>query len=225
MNILIVEDEKTISNELSKYLKPEGYKCEAVFNFIEAEQKIISNSYDIILLDITLPNGNGLDLIPLIKSQNIKTGIIIISAKNAIDDKINGLDLGADDYITKPFYLTEINSRIKSVLRRRLFDNQSLVEYEEISISPDDKSVTVNNKPLALTKSEFDILLYFMVNKNRLVTKQALADHLLGSAGDDLNSYDLIYSHIKNLRKKLIESGSKDYIQTIYAMGYKFTNL
>ncbi len=225
MRILIVEDEKLISNEVSKYLKPEGFKCDVAFTYLEAEQKIISNIYDIVLLDITLPKGSGLDLIPIIKNQNVKTGILIISAKNAIDDKIKGLDSGADDYITKPFFLTEINSRIKSVIRRRQYDNQLLVEFEEITISPDNKSVSVNNKQVPVTKSEYDILFYFIVNKNRLVTKQALADHLLGSAGDDLNSYDLIYSHIKNLRKKLIEAGAKDYIQTIYAMGYKFTNL
>lgn len=224
MRILIVEDEKSISTDVVNYLKPEGYKCDTAFTYVEAEDKILSAQYDIILLDITLPNGSGLDLISTIKKQNAQTGILIISAKNSVDDKINGLDLGADDYITKPFFLSEINARIKSVIRRRQHDNQSTIQFEEVTISPANKSVTVNATALSITKSEYDILLYFVVNKNRLVTKQALADHLLGTAGDELNSYDLIYSHIKNLRKKLIEAGAADYIKTIYAMGYKFTN-
>jgi len=224
MRILIIEDEKHISNDIEKYLIPEGFKCDTSFNYLDAEDKIISNQYDIILLDITLPNGSGLDLIPIIKEQKNNTGILIISAKNSIDDKINGLDNGADDYITKPFYLTEINARIKSVIRRRQHDNVTEITFEEITINANEKSVYVNKQLINLTKSEYDIFLYFVANKNRLVTKQALADHLLGAAGDDLNSYDLIYSHIKNLRKKLIEAGAKDYIKTMYATGYKLTN-
>jgi len=224
MRILIIEDEKSISTDIANYLKPEGYKCDKAFNYEEAEDKIFSSKYDIILLDITLPNSNGLHLIPIIKKQYSETGILIISAKNSVDDKINGLDLGADDYITKPFFLTEINARIKAIIRRRQHQNLSIIEFEEITISPTNKSVAVNSININLTKSEYDILYYFIVNKNRLVTKQALADHLLGAAGDELNSYDLIYSHIKNLRKKLIDAGAADYIKTIYAMGYKFTN-
>ncbi|MFM2225630.1 MAG: hypothetical protein RJA07_1832 [Bacteroidota bacterium] len=224
MRILIVEDEKSISTDIVNYLKPEGYKCDTAFSYAEAEDKILSAQYDIVLLDITLPMGNGLDLIPITKQQHPQTGILIISAKNSVDDKINGLDLGADDYITKPFFLTEINARVKSVIRRRQHQNLSIIQFEEITISPADKSVRVNTTDINITKSEYDILLYFVVNKNRLVTKQALADHLLGAAGDELNSYDLIYSHIKNLRKKLIDAGATDYIKTIYAMGYKFTN-
>jgi len=224
MRLLIVEDEKHISDDVVKYLKPEGFKCDAAYNYLDAENKIISNKYDIILLDITLPNGNGLDLIPIIKEENNNTGILIISAKNSVDDKINGLDFGADDYITKPFFFTELNARIKSVIRRRQHQNLNKIVFEEIKITTESKSVFVNYNSLNLTKSEYDILLYFIVNKNRLVTKQALADHLLGAAGDDLNTYDLIYSHIKNLRKKLVEAGANDYIKTMYSAGYKFTN-
>jgi DNA-binding response OmpR family regulator len=175
-----------------------------------------------VLVDITLPGGNGLDIIRQLKKARSKAGIIIISAKNSLDDKIEGLELGADDYLPKPFHLSELNARIKSVVRRRNFEGNSEIRFGEITIDPEAKSVAVNGKAVTVTKKEFGLLLFFISNKNRVITKESIAEHLWGDNMDMADSYDFIYSHIKNLRKKLIEAGSADYIKTIYGAGYKF---
>jgi DNA-binding response OmpR family regulator len=173
-------------------------------------------------VDITIPGGSGLDIIRELKKKGSEAGIIIISAKNSIEDKISGLDLGADDYLTKPFHLSELNSRIKSIVRRRSFKGSNEICFHEISIVPDEMLVSVNKKTVTLTKKEFDLLLFFISNKNRVITKESIAEHLWGDDMDTADSFDFIYSHIKNLRKKLVEKGSEDYIQTVYGMGYKF---
>jgi DNA-binding response OmpR family regulator len=159
-----------------------------------------------------------------LKNSKSKAGIIIISAKNSLDDKVDGLESGADDYLTKPFHLSELNARIKSVIRRRNFDGDKEIVFEEISINPDAQTVKVKNVAIALTKKEFDLLAFFISNKNRVVTKESIAEHLWGDDIDMSDSYDFIYSHIKNLRKKLIEAGANDYIITLYGAGYKFGN-
>ncbi|MEO6132504.1 MAG: response regulator transcription factor [Saprospiraceae bacterium] len=223
MKILLIEDELHLGESINAYLKNEGYVCEWAKHFDDGDEKIAIYQYDCALVDITLPGGNGLELVKIIKDTFPRTGIIIISAKNALDDKIRGLDLGADDYITKPFHLAELNSRIKSVLRRRKFEGNKEVIFGEITIIPEEQLVNINNERVILTKKEFDLLLFFVSNKNRVLTKEAIAEHLWGDHADMIDSFDFIYSHIKNLRKKLIEKGGNDYVQTIYGMGYKFS--
>ena len=223
MKILIVEDKIELLIGISNYLIKEKYICELAESFRKADEKLSIYEYDIILLDITLPDGNGLKLLETIKKRQVKSGVIIISAKNSLDDKIKGLDLGADDYISKPFQLSELNSRIRAVLRRRQFDGSSSLYYKEISIDTDSKSVTVNGKEIKTTKKEYDLLLFFLVNKNRVLTKEVIAEHLWDDNIDLADSYDFIYTHLNNIRKKIKSAGGNDYIKTIYGMGYKFS--
>jgi len=223
MNILIVEDEHDLGKTISDYLKISGYVCEWVDNFEKGMEKTWVYTYDCILVDINLPGGSGLKIIDRLKKLKSKSGIIIISARNAIEDRIYGLDLGADDYITKPFDLSELNARIKSLLRRRNFEAQNEIIFNEIIAMPYEKVVTVNEKPLNLTRKEFDLLLFFLSNTNRVITKETIAEHLWGDDIDMAGSYDFIYSHLKNLRKKIQDKGGTNYIHSIYGVGYKFS--
>ncbi len=223
MKILIIEDEFELLISMSNFLTKENFICELAENFRKAENKLAISDYDVILLDISLPDGNGLELLRMIKKQQIKSGVIIISAKNSLDDKILGLDLGADDYITKPFQLSELNSRIKAVLRRRQFDGSNILNFNEISINTDARTVAIHGQDIIFTKKEYDVLLYLFVNKNRVLTKEAIAEHLWDNNIDLADSYDFIYTHLNNIRKKIQTAGGKDYIKTIYGMGYKFT--
>lgn len=225
MKILIVEDEPELLSTLSIYLTETGYICETADRFDSAFQKISLYQYDVILLDISLPDGNGLHLIETAKQNSLKTGIIVISAKDSLDDKISGLDLGADDYMTKPFQLSELNSRIKAVLRRRHFDGTDIIRFNEISVDTTNKTVEIQENTVILTKKEYDLLLFLLVNKNRLLTKESIAEHLWGDHIDLADNFDFIYTHINNLRKKIMANGGADYIKTVYGMGYKFTEL
>jgi DNA-binding response OmpR family regulator len=177
-----------------------------------------------VIVDITLPDGNGLDVIEGLKKLKSLSGIIIISARNSIEDRIKGLDIGADDYITKPFDLSELNARVKAVIRRRNFDAQNEIVFKEITVKPYDRSVSIHEQFVSLTKKEFDLLVFFISNQNRVITKESIAEHLWGDDMDMADSYDFIYSHLKNLRKKIQEHGGNDYIETVYGIGYKFTN-
>lgn len=224
MKILIVEDEPELLSTLSIYLTETGYICETADRFDSAFQKISLYQYDIILLDISLPGGNGLHLIETVKQNSLKTGVIIVSAKDSLDDKISGLDLGADDYMTKPFQLSELNSRIKAVLRRRHFDGTDIIRFDEISVDTNNKTVEIQGNPVILTKKEYDLLLFLLVNKNRLLTKESIAEHLWGDHIDLADNFDFIYTHINNLRKKIVANGGADYIKTVYGMGYKFSD-
>lgn len=224
MKLLLVEDEKDLADSILQYLKEENYLCEFAAGFYDASEKIGLYKYDCILIDINLPDGSGLGLIEQIKKLKLPSGIIVISARNSIDDRINGLDLGADDYITKPFNLAELNSRIKSVLRRRKFEGSDEISFNEINIKPADSVASVNNQALTLTKKEYSLLLFLVTNKNRVLTKETIAEHLWGDDMDMADSYDFIYTHIKNLRKKLMDKGCPDYMKTVYGMGYKFTD-
>jgi DNA-binding response OmpR family regulator len=222
MKLLIVEDELELLNSTCVYLQKEDFVCEAASNFFEAEDKLLSYNYDVVILDINLPDGNGLDLLKFVKGKNPETGVLIVSAKDSLDDKLKGLDLGADDYITKPFHLAELNSRVNSLLRRRKFEGNNNIIFEEIEIDPVAKIAMVNSTPLDLTKKEYFLLLYFITNKNRVLTKEAIAEHLWGDNIDMVDNFDFIYTHMRNLRKKLKKSGANDYLQTIYGLGYKF---
>lgn len=223
MKILIVEDESDLLDSMVNYLHNEGYLCEKADDFFSAEEKLISFSYDIVILDIGLPDGNGLNLLKLIKDNEKDTGILIVSAKNSLDDKIKGLDLGADDYISKPFHLSELNSRIRAVLRRRKFDGNDNLTFEEIEINTEERTVIANGNLLTLTPKEYELLLFFVINKNRVLNRQSIAEHLWGDYMDMADHFDFVYTHINNLRKKLRKSGTGDYIQTIYGIGYKFS--
>ena len=222
MKILIVEDELELLNSTCSYLKNEDFVCEKAKSYFEGEDKFISYKYDIVILDIGLPDGNGLDLLKFIKKSSPETGVLIVSAKNSLDDKLKGLDLGADDYITKPFHLAELNSRINSLIRRKKFAGNKNIIFHEIEIDPDAKTVISNQKPLDLTKKEYYLLLYFITNKNRVLTKEAIAEHLWGDNIDMVDNFDFIYTHMRNLRKKIKKTGANDYLNTIYGLGYKF---
>ncbi|MGA9269330.1 MAG: response regulator transcription factor [Lutimonas sp.] len=222
MKLLIVEDELDLLNSTCVYLQKEDFICEPAANYFEAEDKLLSYNYDVVILDINLPDGNGLDLLKYVKTKSPETGVLIVSAKDSLDDKLKGLDLGADDYITKPFHLAELNSRVNSLLRRRKFEGNNNIIFEEIEIDPVAKIAMVKDKPLELTKKEYFLLLYFITNKNRVLTKEAIAEHLWGDNIDMVDNFDFIYTHMRNLRKKLKKSGANDYLQTIYGLGYKF---
>lgn len=222
MKILLIEDEPELRKSIKQYLHQESYIVESASDFIKASEKTADYEYDCILVDITLPNGSGLDIIKQLKQDNSKAGIIIISAKNSLDDKITGLDLGADDYLAKPFNLAELNSRIKALIRRRNFDGSKAIVVNEITIVPEERMVKVNNEQVVLTAKEYDLLLFFITNKNRVVSKNSIAEHLWGDDSDQMDSHDFIYVHLRNLRKKLAEKGCEDYVQTIYGIGYNF---
>lgn len=222
MKILVVEDEILLNNSLGVFLSHEGYIHEFSNTIALADEKIELYNYDIVLLDLGLPDGDGTKLIEKIKRKSKTTGIIIISARNALDDRIKGLEKGADDYLMKPFHLSELNARIKSLFRRLNFDGEKTYTFNELTINHDDMKVCVHGKELELTKKEFNLLSYFISNKNRVMTKITIGEHLWGDYIDSVDSLDFIYTHIKNLRKKLLQAGCNDYIKNVYGVGYKF---
>ena len=223
MKILVIEDEVTLCETIIAYLEGEGYRCEHVATVELGSEKVNLYEYDCMLVDIGLPDGSGLSLVKELKKCHPETGIIIISAKNSLDDKISGLDLGADDYLTKPFHLSELNSRIKSLLRRRKFEGKQQLIIEKITIQPENKQVFVDGEQLPLTRKEFDLLMFFVSNRGRVLTKESIAEHLWGDFADSADSFDFVYSHIKNLRRKLLERTGTDYFQNVYGTGYTFT--
>jgi len=222
MKILIIEDEPELLKSMLTYLKTENYLCETANDFKTGLTMIESFNYDCILLDVTLPDGNGLNLLKELKAEKKTDGVIIISARDSIEDRIRGLNLGADDYLVKPFHLSELNARIAAVIRRRRFEGQSNLTFHEISIDLIGKNVLVNGLPLELTRKEYDLLLFMAYNKNRVLSKNAIAEHLSGLESDQFDSFDFIYTHMKNLKRKLSHAGAGDYIKSIYGMGYKF---
>ncbi len=219
---MLIEDELELRKSIRHYLELEKYVVEVAADFQKAEDKTSGYDYDCVLVDISIPGGSGLEIIRQLKANKSKAGIIIISAKDSLDDKIKGLDLGADDYLAKPFHLSELNARIKALLRRKSFGGEQKIVVNEIVITPDERRVTVNNEEVVFTGKEYDLLLYFIANKNRVVSKSSVAEHLWGDHVDRLDNLDFVYSHIKNLRKKLLEKGCDDYIQTVYGIGYNF---
>lgn len=222
MKVLVIEDEKELRKSIVSYLAQEGYLCESAGTFQEAQEKLLTYNYDCLVIDINLPGGTGLDLIRQYKRSSSEAGIIIISARNALDDKLTGLEIGADDYLTKPFHLPELNARIKSIIRRRNFQGNNEITFNEIRILPDSREVFINNQQVLLTAKEYDLLLFFLSNKGRVISKDSIAEHLWGDFMDQAESFDFIYTHIKNLRKKMLQHESKDYISSVYGIGYKF---
>lgn len=222
MKILIIEDEKSLSDSVVEYLATEGHVCEAVYNYSDAVDKIELYEYDCAIVDINLPDGSGLDIIKRIKTKLSSLGIIIISGRNSLENRIEGLEIGADHYLTKPFHLAELNAHLKSINRRINFSGQNEIIVNEIKILPDEHKAFVNDLEVKLTRKEYDLLLFFISNKNRVINKISLAEYLWGDFMDTADSFDFIYTHIKNLRKKLLKLGCQDYIQTVYGVGYKF---
>jgi DNA-binding response OmpR family regulator len=223
LKILIIEDEQGLRESIEDYFSDAGNICETATDYTSALAKVNLYRYDCILLDITLPGGNGIDLLKIIKEENYTDGVLIISAKNSLDDRLEGLDLGADDYLVKPFHLSELKARVTAIIRRKSFNGSNLLTFNEISIDLLGREVKVDKQTVKFTRKEYALLLYFIANKGKVVSKNAIAEHLWGDGVDMADNFDFIYSHIKNIRKKLIDAGAKDYIQAAYGMGYKFT--
>ncbi len=223
MKVLIIEDEKALSDGIATYLNSAQYVCEIAGNFQTAMAKIGQYDYACIILDINLPGGSGLSILKELKANKKAEGVLIISARNSLDDRLTGLNSGADDYLIKPFHLSELAARVAAIIRRKTFDGNSSLQFEELEFDLSTKTVHVNQRLLELTRKEYDLLLYFVSNKNKVINKSAIAEHLWGDNMDMADSYDFIYTHIKNLRKKLIQAGAGDYVHSVYGMGYKFS--
>lgn len=222
MKVLIIEDEYQLSDSILKYLDKEDYVCEQATTFDEAMMKVTAYDYDCVLLDLMLPGGTGLDILRYIKKNKPETGVIIVSAKDSLDDKIDGLKIGADDYIAKPFHLPELSMRIFALLRRKNFTASNIMQCDKIKIDLLEKTVTIDNNVLDLTKSEYELLLFLIQNHNRVVSKSAIAEHLSGDMADMLDDFNFVYAHIKNLKSKLAASGIPNCIKTYYGTGYKW---
>ena len=225
MKILIVEDEPELLKNIVKYLQFENYLCETASDYQSALYKIATFDYDCILLDINMPGGNGLDLLNELKRLSKTEGVIIISARDSIDDRVKGLELGADDYLIKPFHFSEMNARVAAVIRRRHLEGKNIIVINNITIDFPAKTVHVENTPVDLTKSEFDLLLFLAINKNRVISKNSISEHLLGSEIKHYGNYDFLYTHIKNLKRKLAQAGANDCIKSMYGSGYKLEAL
>ncbi len=224
MKLLLIEDDASVRDMMLKYLKREGYVCEQAESYKEGFKKINNYEYDCALVDLNLPGGDGMKLVRMLREENPDMGIVITSARDSTEDKIAGLETGADDYLSKPFNLSELNARIKAVMRRKGEAYRREMQYGPLTIRLEERTVLADGRPISLTKKEFDILVYLARNKNRVVTKDSIAEHLWGDYMDEAASFDFIYAHVKNLRKKLAEHGCGDLLKTIYGIGYKFVS-
>lgn len=225
MKVLIIEDERSLSDSIVAYLGNENYLCEQAFTYADAKMKANLYEYDCVLLDLMLPGGNGLDILRDIRKRRNPVGVIIVSAKDSLDDKVKGLEIGADDYLAKPFHLPELGMRIYAIIRRKMFSANNVLESNGIKIDLLDKSAVANGLPVELTKSEYELLLFLIGNKNRVVSKSAMAEHLSGEMADMMDNHDFVYTHIKNLKAKLAATGCKDCIKNVYGTGYKWMEL
>lgn len=223
MKILIVEDEPSLRELIQRSLEKERYVVEVAADFNSALCKIEDYDYDCVLLDIMLPDGNGLNLLERLKAMHKRENVIIISAKDSLEDKVLGLELGADDYLPKSFHLAELNARIKSVIRRQHHDGEVDIRLGNIRILPDKYQVLIDEKEVELNRKEYDILLYFINRPGRLVNKNTLAESVWGDHIDQVDNFDFIYAQIKNLRKKLKDAGATAEIKAVYGFGYKMT--
>jgi DNA-binding response OmpR family regulator len=222
MKVLIIEDEKELSNSICEYLNEENFFCETAFDYEQALEKINLYSYECIVLDLMLPKGNGLSILENLKKKRKEEAVLIISAKNSLEDKIIGLKLGADDYLTKPFNLAELGARVQALIRRRSFNGNDKQLIGPLTLDITNKTLSGTNGNIELTRKQFDLLVFFMGNKNKVITKESIVEHLWGDDIYMADNYDFIYTHIKNLRKKLMLEGCPNYIKVIYGVGYKF---
>lgn len=223
MRVLIVEDEKDLSRSIVTYLKRENYLCDVADTVSTGLERIEAFDYDCVVLDITLPDGNGFRILKDLHGHGRACGVIVISARDSLEDRVAGLNLGADDYLAKPFALSELNARIAAIIRRKRFQGHNYIVINELVIDLVAKEVVVNKKQVDLTRKEFDLLLYLVSNKNRVISKHAIAENISGENGQLYESYDFVYSHIKNLKRKLAIAGCTDYIRSVYGMGYRFS--
>lgn len=222
MKILLIEDEQALAKSIQEYLNGNEFVCEWADSLSSALDKISCHDYDTILLDLMLPDGNGFEILKELKRQNKTDGVIIISAKETLDARIEGFHLGADDYLTKPFHLSELLVRIQALIRRKNFNGNNQIIFNEIEIDLLSKNVKVHGIDIELTKKETNLLLYLIGNKNRVLSKGAIAEHLSGDMADMLDNHDFVYAHIKNLKRKLKKAKTENYIQTVYGLGYKW---
>jgi DNA-binding response OmpR family regulator len=222
VKLLVVEDDRSLCLAIIDYLKMEGHICEIAQNYRQAINKAADNRYDCIILDIGLPDGSGLDIIRELKTNKSADGILILSARSSLDDKLNGLKIGADDYLTKPFHFAELSARINSIYRRNSHLGLNEISFNEIRVNTSDNQAYVNDKLLNLTRKEYDLLLFFVANRNRIITKESIVEHLWGDDVILTDSFDFVYTHVKNLRKKIVKGGGNNYIKCIYGFGYKF---
>lgn len=227
MKLLIIEDEPEMLNSLEDFAIEEGFTCDTASNYWEGTERINLYDYDCIILDINLPDGSGFDLLEALHKTNKTDGVIILSARNSLDDKIKGLGLGADDYLTKPFYFSELNARVKAIIRRKQFKTNKLVRYSNLIIEPDQYIVGVNEleSKLSLTKKEYAILIHLISNHKRVLTKVSLAEYIWGDYVDEAQSFDFLFSQIKNLKRKLKDAGAQVEISNIYGIGYQIKSL
>ncbi|MDZ4667034.1 MAG: response regulator transcription factor [bacterium] len=224
MKILLIEDEQELAFSIQSYLLGNNFVCEWANDVKLAIEKISNYDYDCILLDLTLPDGNGFEIIKALKKQNKAEGVIIISAKETLETRIESFNLGADDYLTKPFHLSELLVRIQALIPRKKFKGNNLVSYNEIEIDLLSKTVKIKNKKIDITKKEIDLLLFLIGNENKILSKSAIAEHLSGDMADMLDNHDFVYAHIKNLKNKMKSAACSDYIKTVYGLGYKWQN-
>ena len=222
MKLLVIEDEQGLRDNIANYFNEDGNICESCGNLSSAIDKLSNYDYDCVLLDIGLPDGEGFVVLDFLKAEMKNESVLVISAKNSLDDKLKGLNLGADDYLTKPFHLAELKARVFAVYRRKAFNTNNKLIFNEILIDLPGRTVEVNENPVILTRKEYDMLLYFIANKGKVISKNALAEHLWGDEMDMHDNFDFIYTHIKNLRKKLLDATENDYLKSVYGLGYKF---
>jgi DNA-binding response OmpR family regulator len=222
MKLLVIEDGKLLAESIIEYLKREGYHCEVASNLEVALEKVTLHEYDCILLDISLPDGNGLTVLECLKKQGKMEGVIIISAKDSLEDRIKGLKLGADDYLAKPFHLPELGARVEALIRRKNFQGSNKIVFKELVIDVSAQVVSVKGNAVSVTRKEYDLLLFLISNKGKVISKNAIAEHLSGDMADMLDNHSFVYAHIKNLKRKLSDSGCDDYIKTIYGFGYQW---
>lgn len=221
MKLLIIEDEESLLQSIVDYLQKEISIIETASNFIDGLSKISAYDYDCILLDINLPGGTGLKLLEELKANKKADGVIIISARDSLEDRLQGLNLGADDYLIKPFHLSELNARVKAIIRRKKFDASNVLEFKNVRVDIDKHKVYIDQQLLNLTKKEYDLLLHLLANKNRVISKNSLVQHLWGEYSDTTDSFDFIFSHIKNLKKKIKNANGLVDIKSIYGVGYQ----
>ncbi len=223
MKLLVIEDEQSLLESIIEYFTQEDFLCEGASSYMQGIDMIEGFQYDCIILDINLPGGSGLQLLEYLRRNKKQEGVIIISARDSLDDKIAGLDLGADDYLAKPFHLSELFARVKALIRRKYAGGSQSLETGDLKVDLLLKTVHWCGRQVVLTKNEYDVLVFMLTNKNRVVSRQAIAEHIYGEETDNMASFDFVYSHVKNLKKKLKEKGCGDLLQTVYGLGYKLT--
>lgn len=221
MKILIIEDELQLQGAIQEFLVGEQFLVEVASTFDSGLEKALTYSYDCILLDIMLPGGSGLDILKVMRQEGVKSPVLILSAKDSVDDKVVGLERGADDYLAKPFHFAELLARVKSIIRRNVQHGTLFLTYKNVMLDPETREVSVGGVPLLLNRKEYDLFYYFMLRPNRLLEKMTIAETVWGDHADQADNLDFIYSQIKNLRKKLKTAGAELDIQAVYGVGYK----